>query len=60
MKRENDILFEAGDYWVSREKKGFKVWKNGHVHSTLVATIGYEGEKGSTRAIEECKKRAGV
>ena len=59
MRKESDIIFEAGDYWVSRERKGFKVWRGGFIYATLVATIGYEGEKGEKRAIEECKLRAG-
>ena len=31
---ERDILYEAGDYWISRDTRGCHVWKNGHVAAT--------------------------
>jgi hypothetical protein len=34
MKNENDILFEAGNYWISREGDMYAVWKNGITHAT--------------------------
>lgn len=61
MLQESDILFEIGEFWVcksiGRKWQGFEVLKNGITHSTVVATIGYVGDKGLKRAIEEAIKR---
>ena len=48
---ESNIVYERDGYWVSREvfksgACGYKVWKNGLTHSSLVATCGYDGERG--------------
>ena len=32
--RESDIMHETGDYWVSRDRASYTVWKNGVTHST--------------------------
>jgi hypothetical protein len=61
MLKESDILFEIGDYWVckaiGRKWSGYEVLKNGITHSTVVARIGWNGEKGLQRAIEEATRR---
>lgn len=36
--RESDILHEAGDYWVSKEKAGYTVWRNGATHAVSDST----------------------
>lgn len=57
--QEADIVYELGQYWVYKmpKDKGFEVYKNGLTHSTRCAQIGYKGDKGLNRAIEECNKR---
>jgi hypothetical protein len=64
MLKESDILFEIGDYWVckaiGRKWQGYEVLKNGITHSVVVASIGYTGDKGLTRAIEEATKRHNI
>jgi hypothetical protein len=61
MLKESDILFEIGDFWVckaiGRNWQGYEVLKNGITHSVVMASIGYSGEKGLQRAIEEAKQR---
>lgn len=59
--RERDILFELGEYWVrGTPKGGFEVMRNRVTHAERVAQIGYKGERGMQRAIDECKRRDGV
>ena len=63
--KESDILYEVGEYWVSRAKfanisKGYVVWKNNLTHSKLVARIGFEGNEGLNRAKAEASKRANI
>ena len=57
MIRESDIVYERGTYWVLRVKTGFEVYRNGITHSTRCAQIGFQGEKGRQRAIEEINRR---
>ena len=57
--KESDILYEVGDYWVTKAAKGgYEVYKTGTISSTRVARIGYKGEKGLKRAKAEADKRA--
>lgn len=62
MLKESDILYEAGDYWVCRERfgqsDGYAVYKNGLTHSTRVASIGFSGEEGLRRAKAEADRLA--
>lgn len=55
--KEEDIVFELGDYWVSKEPNGYKVWKTGITHSTKVATVGHLGWYGLNLAILHARKR---
>ena len=55
--KEKDIAYEKGDYWVLRVKHGYEVYKKGITHSTRCGIIGYTGEWGLNRAIDECEKR---
>lgn len=55
---EADILYENGPFWVCRAGKWFEVYRAGITHSTRVATIGYEGQRGLDRAKWEADKRA--
>lgn len=59
MLNESDILFEIGDYWVyeSHDWNGYVVMKNGPTHALKVARIGYEGDTGLERAIQEATQR---
>ena len=61
MLKESDILFEIGEFWVcksiGRNWQGFEVLRNGITHSTVVAIIGYVGDKGLRQATEEAIKR---
>lgn len=56
--KENDILYENGDYWVCREHYGFAVYKTGITHSVRVASIGFKGDEGLQRAKAEADRRA--
>lgn len=63
--KESDILYEAGNYWVSKAKfanlpKGYVVWETGLTHSRLVARVGFEGHEGLERAKTEANKRANI
>lgn len=55
---ESLILYENGDYHVRKAKHGYEVYKDGITHATRCAQIGYEGEYGLKRAIEETDRRA--
>ncbi len=56
------ILYERADFYVCAErfgqKSGFAVYRNGVTAATRVASIGFEGERGLKRAIEEADRRA--
>lgn len=54
---KNKIIYEKGDYHVLKAKHGYEVYKNGLTHATRCAIIGYEGEKGIGKAIEEIDRR---
>ena len=55
---ETQIAYEKADYWVLKLGfKGFEVYRNGITHSTRCAVIGYQGEKGLSRAIAEIDRR---
>jgi hypothetical protein len=55
---ETQIAYEKADYWVLHlGLKGFEVYRNGITHSTRCAVIGYQGEKGLSRAIAEIDRR---
>lgn len=56
--READILYENGPFWVCRKGKGFEVYRAGVTHSTRVASVGFEGQKGLDRAKAEADRRA--
>ena len=59
-----DIVYEKGDYYVSREPfgkskwLGYAVYKNGITHATRTDTIGMAGKLGLEKAIEACDRRA--
>ena len=60
---EKDIAYENKNYFVLRKKhkksgnQFYEVYKIGVTHSTRCAIIGYSGEKGLTKAIQEIKRR---
>jgi len=56
--KESTILYENGMFYVCRKGKGFEVYKTVGTHSERCAQIGYEGEKGLRRAIQEADTRA--
>lgn len=60
MSKLTDILYELGDYFVTRAKKGFQVYKNLVTHSVCIANIGHEGQKGLERAKDEIDRRLNV
>lgn len=54
-------IFELGDYYiVATDKGGFDVYRQGPTAATRCAQIGYKGDKGLQRAIEECKRRTAL
>ena len=57
MIKSSDILYETGDYWVLKVKTGYEVYKNGLTHSVRCAQIGYKGQVGLTKAINEADRR---
>lgn len=57
--KEEDIVFESGNHWVLRVPSGYEVYKIGVTHSTRCAQIGYRGEEGLRRAIQEVERREG-
>lgn len=58
MKTIKDIvLYDNESYWVTKAKHGFEVYKNGLTHSTRCAIIGYDGELGLKKAIDEANRR---
>lgn len=58
--KESDILYENGNFWVTKAKtgKGFEVYQTGIFLSFRVARIGFEGSEGLERAKQEADKRA--
>lgn len=58
MTKEEDIIFESGNYWIfDAKQKGFEVYKSGITHSTRCAVIGFTGQAGIDRAKQEIKRR---
>lgn len=53
----SDILFEKGEYFILKASYGYEVYRNGLTHSTRCAQIGYKGETGMQRAIQEIDRR---
>lgn len=53
-----NILYEHGEYFVIKARKGYEVYRNGVTAATRCAIIGSDGEKWLKRAIEECDRRA--
>ena len=58
--KESDILYENGDFLVSKNPKfkGYAVWHSCITHSVLVGTIGWEGAEVLERAKKEADRRA--
>jgi hypothetical protein len=55
--KESDIIYEKGDYFIIKVKTGYEVYKNGITHSTRCAQIGYHGDKGLQKSIQEIDRR---
>lgn len=61
-------LYAKGNFWVCRESFGtgrfrpksigYAVYRGGITHSERVASIGYAGEEGMQKVIDECNRRA--
>lgn len=59
MKKESDILYERGDFWVCKNTRGdFEVYQHGATHSTRVAVVGHSFPNAFERAKSEADKRA--
>lgn len=61
MMREEDILYQAGDFWVCKAPNpnhGFEVYRDGVTHATRCAIIGYTGDEGLAKAKAEADRRA--
>jgi hypothetical protein len=54
-----DVKYETKNHWVLQlpNNKGYEVYKIGLTHSTRCSQIGFTGNKGLTRAINEVKRR---
>lgn len=52
-----DVVYELGDYFAVKVKTGFEVYKNGATHPARCARIGWGGEKGKQKAIDEINRR---
>ena len=61
-RRESDILYESGDFWVCKNHRGdFEVYHSGLTHSVRVAVIGRGLSGGSfKRAREEADRRHAI
>jgi len=59
MLREEDIVFESacGTYWAMPARYGFDIYKTGLTHSTRVAQIGFQGERGMEQVKAEVERR---
>jgi len=53
MTRESDIMHEAGDYWVCREKAAYTVYRNGITHATSDSSYARDPD-GLSIAIARC------
>lgn len=59
--KEEDILYEQGNFFVLKAEKGYEVCHNAHnTHSVVVAFIGEHQSLGLPRAVAECNRRASV
>lgn len=58
MIKESDILFEIDPFYVKKNgTKGFVIINMCGTHGKPCAYIGYTGQKGLIKAIEECHRR---
>jgi hypothetical protein len=55
--REQDIVFEDGDYWVCRQKNAYTVFKCGITHSVSVQSFRLDAD-GLSLAIAYAKHKA--
>lgn len=53
----SDIVHETDKHFVIRVRNGFEVYKICSTHSERCATIGYQGQKGLDRSIQEVARR---
>lgn len=59
MRTEADILYENGDFWIAKNKRGdYEIYRNGLTHATLHATVGRNLTNAWERAKAECDRRA--
>ena len=59
MLNEDNIAYENSTHYVLALSNGaFEVYRNTLTHAVRVAQIGYKGQKGLLRAIDEANKRA--
>lgn len=57
----SDIKYETDGYFVlAVGARGFEVYRKTSTHSERCAQIGFQGQRGLDRAIEECNRREGV
>jgi hypothetical protein len=52
-----DVVYELGDYYALKVETGFEVYKEGITHSVRCARIGWSGNKGKQKAIDEINRR---
>jgi len=57
MTTERDIAYENSTHWVLRKPDGFEVYRKDVTHSVRCARIGFKGDTGLTRAIQEADRR---
>ena len=59
MAREEDILYERGDWFVLREGKTLRICRNVGTHSVVKGTFGFhDPDINRARAIADCDRRA--
>jgi hypothetical protein len=51
-------IYENGQFWVCKARRGYEVYKTGITCSTRCAIVGYEGSEGLRRATDEADRRA--
>ena len=56
--REEDILYQNGNYWVCKAKVGYEVYKDKITHAVRCGIFGSEGEHWFKRAVHECNRRS--
>lgn len=52
------IVYQNGNFFVKKERKGYAVYQNGAVAATRRSTFGSEGAQWLKRAIERCDELA--